>query len=87
MNAYFVHVHRNAEDPVNYPYLGKVQYFKVEMMYHGFSILEHPDYPGRFRSRFIGIHGKESIWSYLGLRYNTVNFTWKNLCSKQLKLL
>ena len=79
MNSYFVHIHRTSEDPFNYPHLGKVQFFKVELAYHGFSILEHPDYPGRHRARFLALHGKESIWSYIGLRYSDIDFSWRKI--------
>jgi len=79
MAQYFVTVHRGTKDPFNYPYLGKVQYFKLELAYHGFSILEHPDYPGRHRARFLAMHRKESIWSYIGLRYSDVDFTWRKI--------
>ena len=79
MNSYFVHIHRTSEDPFNYPHLGKVQYFRIELAYHGFSILEHPDYPGRHRARFLAMHTKESIWSYISLRYLDVDFSWRKI--------
>jgi len=43
---WFIQVYRGERDPFNYPYLGKVQWFRTELIYHGFSILEHPDFPG-----------------------------------------
>lgn len=79
MNSYFVQVHRTETDPFNYPYLGKVQFFKVELTYHGFSILEHPDHPGLHRARFIALHRTDSIWSYINLRYSNVNYTYCDL--------
>jgi hypothetical protein len=72
MNSYFVQVHRTSEDPFNYPHLGKVQYFKIELVYHGFNILPHPDYPGNFRARFIALHNKPSMVSYINLRYSDI---------------
>ena len=79
MNQYFVQVHRATEDPFNYPYLGKVQYFKVELMYHGFQLIEHPDFPGPYRARFIALHSKRSIMSYISLKYTDINFEYKYL--------
>jgi len=76
MNQYFVQVHRATEDPFNYPYLGKVQYFKVELMYHGFQLIEHPDFPGPYRARFIATHVKESMISYIALKYSDVQFEY-----------
>jgi hypothetical protein len=79
MNSYFVQVHRTSEDPFNYPYLGKVQYFRLELTYHGFGVLEHPDYPGNYRARFIALHNKDSMISYVALKYTDINFTYTPL--------
>ena len=70
MAQWFVQVHRSSEDPFNYPNLGKVQYFKIELMYHKFSIVEHPDYPGRHRARFIALHDCDSRISYVAMKYH-----------------
>jgi hypothetical protein len=85
MNAYFVHVHRDNSDPFNYPHLGKVQYFKVELNYHGFSILEHPAYPGAHRARFIVRHHRDSIWSYILLRYDDVAFRYRRIFPQKMR--
>jgi len=79
MNQYFVQVRRTSEDPFNYPYFGKVQYFRTELMYHGFSLIEHPDYPGPYRARFIALHNKSSMISYIALKYNNIQFEYKYL--------
>ena len=79
MNQYFVRIHRTSTDPFNYPYFGKVQYFRTELLYHGFSLIEHPDYPGPYRARFIALHGKESMISYIALKYSDINFEYKYL--------
>lgn len=79
MNQYFVQVRRTEHDPFNYPHLGKVQYFKIELLYHGFSIIPHPDYPGHFRARFLALHPRDSIWSIIGLRYSDIDFTWEKI--------
>lgn len=81
MNQYFVQIHRTAVDPFNYPHLGKVQYFRLELAYHGFSIIEHPDYPGSYRARFLALHRKDSIWSIIGLRYTDIDFSWEKICA------
>ena len=72
MAQWFVQVHRTSQDPFNYPYLGKVQYFKIELMHHKFSIIEHPDYPGLHRARFIALHESESRISYIAMKYSDV---------------
>ena len=79
MNQYFVTVHRASLDPFNYPHLGKVQYFKVELVYHGFQLVEHPDFPGPYRARFIALHTKRSMISYVALKYTDVEFEYKYL--------
>ena len=79
MNQYFVQVHRTERDPFNYPYFGKIQYFRVELLYHGFSLVEHPDYPGPYRARFIALHSKRSIMSYIALKYTDIDFEYKYL--------
>ena len=79
MNQYFVQVRRASDDPFNYPYFGKVQYFRTELMYHGFSIIEHPDYPGPYRARFIALHSNCSMISYVALKYNDIQFEYKYL--------
>jgi hypothetical protein len=61
--------------------LGKVQYFRIELLYHGFSIEEHPLYPGSYRARFLAAHPRDSIWSYIALRYTDVDFTWEKICA------
>lgn len=76
MNHWFVHVHRDSSDPFNYPHLGKVQYFRTELLFHRFAIIEHPDYPGPYRARFIAAHAKASIISYIALRYGDVRFEY-----------
>jgi hypothetical protein len=83
MNSYFVQVHRTETDPFNYPHFGKVQYFRTELMYHGFSILEHPDYPGNYRARFIALHSKRSMISYVALKYTAIDFSYKYLLDAQ----
>ena len=85
MNAYFVQIHRASDDPFNYPHLGKVQYFKVELNYHGFNILEHPAYPGAHRARFIAQHLNDHIWSYILLRYDDVAFRYKRIFPKKMR--
>jgi hypothetical protein len=75
-SSWFVHIHRTSTDPFNYPHLGKVQYFKIELLYHRFVILEHPDYPGAYRARFIALHTRESMMSYIALRYGDINFEY-----------
>ena len=79
MNYWFVWVHRTSEDPFNYPYFGKVQYFRTELMYHRFALVEHPDYPGPYRARFIATHVKESMISYVALKYGDVQFEYTPL--------
>lgn len=79
MNYYFVWVHRTSDDPFNYPYFGKVQYFRTELQYHRFAIVEHPDYPGPYRARFIATHTKDSMISYIALKYNHVQFEYTPL--------
>jgi hypothetical protein len=79
MNQYFVKIHRTELDPFNYPYLGKVQYFKVELMHHGFQLVEHPDYPGPYRARFIALHPSRSKITYVALKYTYINFEYKYL--------
>jgi len=79
MNQYFVQVRRTSEDPFNYPYFGKVQYFRTELIYHGFSLLEHPDYPGPYRARFIALHPKPGKITWVALKYSTVEFEYKYL--------
>ena len=39
MQQWFIRVYRGGTDPFNYPYLGKVQWFRTELIYHGFSIV------------------------------------------------
>ena len=70
MAQWFVTVHRSSEDPFNYPNLGKVQYFKIELIYHNFSIVEHPDYPGLHRARFIAMHECDSRITYVAMKYH-----------------
>lgn len=69
MNQWFLQVHRTERDPFNYPYFGKVQYFRVELLYHGFKLLEHPAFPGPYRARFIAAHDRDAMISYIALRY------------------
>lgn len=66
---WFIRVHRTELDPFNYPYLGKVQYFRTELLYHRFRLCEHPLFPGPYRARFIAAHDSESMISYISLRY------------------
>jgi len=79
MVHYFVQVFRGSEDPFNYPHLGKVQYFRLELNYHGFAIVEHPDYPGPYRARFIAAHSKNSMISYMAIKYSHIDFSYKYL--------
>ncbi len=82
MNAYFVQIHRASDDPFNYPHLGKVQYFKVELNYHGFNILEHPAYPGAHRARFIALHECESHITYVAMKYHDcIPFSYDKMTS------
>ena len=83
MTQWFIRVIRDTTDPFNYPYLGKVQYFRLELTYHGFGVLEHPDYPGNYRARFIALHNKDSMISYVALKYTDVNFSYKYLLDAQ----
>jgi hypothetical protein len=83
MNYWFVRVHRSDKDPFNYPYFGKVQYFRTELMYHRFALVEHPDYPGPYRARFIATHTKESMISYIALKYAGVEFEY--VCLNDVK--
>ena len=76
---WLIHVLAQSRDPFLYPRLGKVQYFRVELLYQGFSIVEHPLYPGPFNSRFIAVHDTESMISYIALRYGSVEFTYDQL--------
>jgi hypothetical protein len=76
MNHWFVRVHRTEKDPFDYPYFGKVQYFRTELLFHRFAIIEHPDYPGPYRARFIAAHAKDSIISYIALRYGDIGFDY-----------
>ena len=76
MNHWFVRVHRTETDPFNYPYFGKVQYFRTELLFHRFAIVEHPDFPGPYRARFIATHTKESMISYIALKYGDVCFEY-----------
>ena len=77
MNTYFIRVLRTELDSVKYPHFGKVQYFRTELLYHGFSILEHPDYPGNYRAKFIALHNKPSMISFVALKYNSIDFEYK----------
>jgi len=70
MTHWFIRVIRDSTDPFNYPHLGKVQYFRIELQYHNFSILEHPAYPGPYRARFIVSHESESRISYIAMKYH-----------------
>ena len=70
MTSWFIRVIRDSTDPFNYPHLGKVQYFRIELKYHDFAILEHPDYPGPYRARFIVAHPSESRISYMAMKYH-----------------
>lgn len=79
MVQWFLQVHRTGTDPFNYPYFGKVQYFRVELMYHGFTIDMHPDYPGQYRARFIASHERESMISFIALRYNNIGFSYSRI--------
>ena len=76
MNYWFVWVHRTEKDPFNYPYFGKVQYFRTELQFHRFAIVEHPDFPGPYRARFIATHTKSSMISYIALKYSDVCFEY-----------
>ena len=66
---WFIHVHRTNTDSFFKYGFGKVQYFRTELLFHNFHILEHPLYPGPYRSRFIALHDSESMISYIALRY------------------
>jgi len=79
MSQWFIRVRRGEHDPFNYPYLGKVQWFRTELIYHGFRLVEHPDYPGNFRARFIALHPKSSKITYIAIKYNSVDFEYKYL--------
>ena len=79
LNHWFVQVYRDSSDPFNYPYLGKVQYFRTELIYHDFALIEHPDFPGPYRARFIAAHTRDSIISYIALRYGDVQFAYTPL--------
>jgi hypothetical protein len=68
MNSWLVNVTRTDVDLVVHP-TGKVQHIRTELIYHGFSLIEHPDYPGNYRARFIGMHPRSSIVSWIVLRY------------------
>ena len=79
MNHWFVQVHRSSDDPFNYPHLGKVQYFRTELIYHDFALIEHPHFPGPYRARFIAAHARLSIISYIALRYGDIGFEYTPL--------
>ena len=76
MLHWFVRVHRTESDPFNFPHFGKVQYFRTELLYHNFNIVEHPDYPGPYRARFIASHAKSSMISFVALKYTDVQFEY-----------
>ena len=79
MVHWFVRIHRTSEDPFNFPHFGKVQYFRTELMFHRFAIVEHPDYPGPYRARFIAAHSKESMISFVALKYTDIQFEYHPL--------
>lgn len=79
MNHWFVRVYRTETDPFNYPHFGKVQYFRTELLFHRFALIEHPDFPGPYRARFIAAHANHSIISYIALRYGSVGFEFTPL--------
>jgi len=45
-------------------------------MFHRFALVEHPDFPGPYRARFIATHVKESMISYIALKYSDVQFEY-----------
>jgi hypothetical protein len=48
-------------------------------MHHGFQLVEHPDYPGPYRARFIALHPSRSKITYVALKYTYINFEYKYL--------
>lgn len=76
MAQWLIQVDRGYNDGFDYP-IGKVQWFRTELLHHGFSLLEHPDYPGYARARFLALHARPSIISYIAIRYGDLGFSYK----------
>ena len=76
MAQWLIQVQRKENDAFDFP-IGKVQWFRTELLYHGFSILEHPDYPGYARARFLALHTRDSIITYIVFKYHHIDFEYK----------